>query len=171
MAEIYKIGSDNIVDRVSTFGGTNLIKNSDISQSVSNTTANWAYATYHLVNPAGLKVGEQVTASADITPGSSDTWTAATFYLYNAASDDGARGKSGTVLGNIVNGRASAVLTVNSNYTNYTDLLIYYGTAGSTSGHSGTITNVKLEKGNKPTDWTPAPQDLVKVSGTELQFY
>lgn len=27
MAEIYKIGSDDLVDRVSTFGGTNLLKN------------------------------------------------------------------------------------------------------------------------------------------------
>lgn len=28
MAEIYKIGSDDLVDRVSTFGGTNLLVNS-----------------------------------------------------------------------------------------------------------------------------------------------
>ena len=31
--------------------------------------------------------------------------------------------------------------------------------------------NIKVEKGNKPTDWTPAPEDLVIVSGTELQIF
>ncbi len=165
MAEIYKIGSDDLIDRVSTFGGTNLIKNSNAVQSVTNAGA-WGYSTWRLVDPACLNVGDILVASADITPGASDTWTASTFYLYNAASDDGARNKSTTVLGEIVNGRARAILTVNSNYTNYTDLLVYYGTAGQCTGHSGTITNVKLERGNKDTNWTPAPQDLVTVDTT-----
>jgi hypothetical protein len=41
----------------------------------------------------------------------------------------------------------------------------------SVSGKNLCICGFKLEKGNKPTDWTPAPADLVKVSGTELQFF
>lgn len=170
MAEIYKIGSDDLIDRVSTFGGRNLIKNSNAVASTTNASA-WGYSIWRLEDPACLKVGETLVASADITPGASNTWTAATFYLYNASADDGARNKSATVLGDIVNGRGSAILTVNSNYTNYTDLLIYYGTAGQCTGHSGTITNVKLERGNKPTQWTPAPEDLVTVSSTTLNIY
>ena len=42
---------------------------------------------------------------------------------------------------------------------------------GQTTGVTCRFAHAKLEKGNKPTDWTPAPQDLVKVSGTQLQFY
>ena len=30
------------------------------------------------------------------------------------------------------------------------------------------IKKVKLEKGNKPTDWSPAPEDIAYVNGTEL---
>jgi len=32
MAEIYRIGSDDIVDRVSEFGGTNLLRGSNTGQ-------------------------------------------------------------------------------------------------------------------------------------------
>ena len=39
-------------------------------------------------------------------------------------------------------------------------LLIYAGVAGSTAGNSVTFSNVKFEKGNKATDWTPAPEDV-----------
>lgn len=43
---------------------------------------------------------------------------------------------------------------------------------GKSSGtDTWTIKHCKLERGNKVTDWAPAPQDLVKVSGTQLQFY
>lgn len=41
------------------------------------------------------------------------------------------------------------------------NLLIYAGRSGSTSGNSITLRNLKLEKGNKSTDWTPAPEDQV----------
>lgn len=45
-------------------------------------------------------------------------------------------------------------------------VLIYAGLAGSTRGQGIIIRNVKLEKGNRATDWTPAPEDLA----TQSQF-
>lgn len=48
-----------------------------------------------------------------------------------------------------------------------TESVVGYGTLSfSFTNEIGdvTITNVKLEKGNKPTDWTPAPEDLVNES-------
>jgi hypothetical protein len=30
------------------------------------------------------------------------------------------------------------------------------------------ITNIKAERGNKATDWSPAPEDIAQVDGTEL---
>ena len=38
-------------------------------------------------------------------------------------------------------------------------LLIYAGVAGSTAGNSLKYEHMKLEKGSKATDWTPAPED------------
>ena len=38
-------------------------------------------------------------------------------------------------------------------------VLIYAGIAGSTRGQGIIIRNVKIEKGNKATDWTPAPNE------------
>ncbi|WP_077301561.1 phage tail spike protein [Virgibacillus pantothenticus] len=38
-------------------------------------------------------------------------------------------------------------------------ILVYAGLAGSTRGNGLTVHEAKLEKGNKPTDWTPAPED------------
>jgi hypothetical protein len=38
MAEIYKIGSDDLVDRVSQFGGTNLLLNTGFRQLSNQTT-------------------------------------------------------------------------------------------------------------------------------------
>ena len=39
-------------------------------------------------------------------------------------------------------------------------VLIYAGISGSTRGNGIIIRNVKIEKGNKATDWTPAPEDV-----------
>jgi hypothetical protein len=43
--------------------------------------------------------------------------------------------------------------------------------------HGGNWTNSwvclyapKLEKGNKPTDWSPAPEDIAYVNGTTLEL-
>jgi hypothetical protein len=33
------------------------------------------------------------------------------------------------------------------------------------------IRNVKVEIGTKPTEWTPAPQDLVTYSSETLEFF
>lgn len=54
--------------------------------------------------------------------------------------------------------RYSATITVSSGYTN-ADLEIFrFRTQGPAAG-TITIKNCKLEVGNKPTDWTPAPED------------
>jgi hypothetical protein len=51
--------------------------------------------------------------------------------------------------------------------------ILYLRLRNNNSGHGGaaaldvTISNLKLEKGNKATDWTPAPEDM--VSQTELE--
>lgn len=39
-------------------------------------------------------------------------------------------------------------------------LLFYNGESGSTTGNQIEFQKIKIEKGNKATDWTPAPEDL-----------
>ncbi|RFA33959.1 hypothetical protein CAI16_13070 [Virgibacillus dokdonensis] len=39
------------------------------------------------------------------------------------------------------------------------NLLVYAGENGNTAGNKLKLTRIKLEKGNKATDWTPAPED------------
>ncbi|WP_121641266.1 phage tail spike protein [Virgibacillus sp. Bac330] len=41
----------------------------------------------------------------------------------------------------------------------YYNLLVYAGENGNTAGNNLKLTRIKLEKGNKATDWTPAPED------------
>src|SRR5690606_27537691 len=43
---------------------------------------------------------------------------------------------------------------------NIDSVLIYAGPMGATRGNGIIIRNVKIEKGNKATDWTPAPEDI-----------
>ena len=42
----------------------------------------------------------------------------------------------------------------------YTASLFSFGWDGSTVGSTAQCRNVKLEKGNKPTDWSPAPEEV-----------
>ncbi|EOU1466772.1 phage tail protein [Clostridium perfringens] len=58
----------------------------------------------------------------------------------------------------IINNRITYTFTKRSNTVN--SVLLYAGLAGETRGNSVVFTNVMLEKGNKVTDWTPAPEDL-----------
>ena len=44
-----------------------------------------------------------------------------------------------------------------------------YGKASGTD--TWTIKRCKLEKGNKPTEWTPAPQDLVIYASDTIEFF
>ena len=32
------------------------------------------------------------------------------------------------------------------------------------------MTDIKLEKGSKPTDWSPAPKDIAHVNGEQLEL-
>src|SRR5699024_6259422 len=40
-------------------------------------------------------------------------------------------------------------------------VLLYAGLSGNTRGNGVIFRNIKLEKGNKATDWTPAPEDTL----------
>ena len=78
---------------------------------------------------------------------------------------------TGEVEGNIVGiipcSTEIVIFTYNENAT-YQALYIIYPElwSGLSNGGYIDIGGIKIEKGNKPTEWTPAPQDLVTVDTT-----
>ncbi|WP_273705123.1 hypothetical protein, partial [Leuconostoc mesenteroides] len=57
--------------------------------------------------------------------------------------------------------RGSFTFTTPDHIDNDGHLIVYAGTGGQTAGLSATYTHMKLEEGNVPTAWTPAPEDVV----------
>ena len=148
-------------------GGRNLVKDSYLPVSYGVATSQYWYKTWYLYE-LPYKVNDEFVASADIDVIAGNV-TSVTFYLYNTT--DG--GCSNTCTGEIINGRASATIKVTKAATKDLTLLIYCGIAGATKDNNITVSKVKLERGNKPTDWTPAPEDLVSditLSGTTLSY-
>lgn len=63
----------------------------------------------------------------------------------------------------VVNGKIEYTFTA---VKDFPQLLVYAGTMGGTKGNKVTFNYYQLEKGNKATDWSPAPEDL--ATSTEI---
>ena len=119
-------------------GGRNLLRNS--SQKITNN--NYNIASYYLTEE--LKEGDLVTLSIKAQLGNAGSW----IEVYNG----------GTFLTapRLINGVliSSFLWKANASPSN----LIIYVLSGN--GTNNTIEWIKLERGNKPTDWSPAPEDI-----------
>ena len=191
MAEIYRIGSDDIVDRVSEFGGTNLyIGSKDFSGnwigSGNWTTSSEVYGDFIVKQRSGTWGG----LSQNIPCTNGDIFTISFYGKVDSGGNIQSVHRSN--LGNVTTGLS--ILKGNFSYAWHwvqnsedgTTWKRYWATVqiissdvtylqwrieNSVANKNLYICGFKLERGNKPTDWTPAPQDLVTVSGTELQFF
>ena len=133
-------------------GGRNLLKNS----GVTITNANYLINDYYFGDVKPVE-GETYTISFKGTIGSDKTWAGA----YNSG---------GMVdLGRFTLKNGIYTLTVKwriSDSAN-THLAIYLGPGTGTS--TSTIEWIKMEKGNKATDWTPAPEDVnQRIDGIQV---
>ena len=181
MAEIYRIGSDDLVDRISQFGGTNYFKwagldgyNKELQLNNYNNVGSFTQFTNSLQFDPSLTVGQQYTISFDVISPNGAT----DIQLYNSNGTpkyfNFHAGSVATNVGNswvhinktITNVQYSGTATPSTNTQIWRRIEIY---APSKMGVK--IRNVKVELGNKPTDWTPAPQDLVTISGEQLVFF
>lgn len=143
-------------------GGRNLVLNSkgDFVRAPLNTgnaADNYNYESFK----ADMTLGETYTISADIeiTHG---TFDKVSIYPY----------EGGTVTLVDIPANKRVVLTFTKKVSTITSVLIYAGVAGATRGNGIIIRNVKIEKGNKATDWTPAPEDVdnaIDEMGNALQ--
>lgn len=146
-------------------GGTNLIKGSATPRIMLPRNSGIDSDNFNFIQiQAPMKSGETYTLSFDakITHGSFSSLDMYTQY-----------GHTSTTRHSIVGGRVVATFTAVAT-TNAAITYIYAGISSATRGNGLIISNYKLEKGNKATDWSPAPEDLyqyvddVEIGGTNL---
>ncbi|MEK3887445.1 phage tail spike protein [Bacillus sp. FSL K6-3431] len=131
-------------------GGTNLISGSATPYTLAATVNN---SNYYIIY-RGLEKNATYTFSSNVEVLAGNV-TEVTVYPYLV---------SGTSMPNsnhpeIINGKIVTTFKTDSR-ANY-NLLVYAGRSGQTAGNSIRLSNYKLEKGTKATDWSPAPEDQV----------
>ena len=155
-----KIWQQDITTAVTNIeiGGRNLLKDTATPITPDGTGgSNYAYGTYFL--STSLEANQEYMVSADVEV-LAGTVTNVTVLVIDSTTTIGC----GSTTLTITNGRIEGVLKPNSNYASATKVLFYAGISGSTSGNKVKFSNVKMEKGNKATDWTPAPEDMATTT-------
>ena len=158
---------ETAVDNIS-IGGRNLALNTSTDVHLTAGTNKFSYQRYKL--PVSLKKGDTLTISVDYTKVAG---TATDFYVAIYDYETTTKHLAATILP-ITGGRTSKTFTItNTNIegVEYNSLLIYAGRGGETQGNEVIISHVKLEYGNKATDWTPAPEDIdseISALGTRV---
>lgn len=133
-----------------TIGGRNLVRSSSMLTMVAGTSS-YAYESIY----TGLKQNTQYALSIGHITLDAGTATQISWRLYDLGTS--VSGTSGTL--DISDARQSVVLTT-PNETGSWSLLLYAGVAGATANNTVSLYRIKLEEGNKPTDWTVAPEDI-----------
>lgn len=143
-------------------GGRNLAVGTDKDIVIDDTnnkgTQGWQFVTIHLAEQP--KLGDQITISAEGVLTGNGHLDDYTVILYNETTTD-----ARSVQGRLKPGqRSSATVKVdNINGVGNTVLLIYAGNPSDTQGKKNVIHHLKIEKGNKPTEWSLAPEDTLEA--------
>lgn len=189
MAEIYRIGSDDLIDRVSIFGGTNLALATNYDQFGINTYDIKTNVTFLGNNKVKIEAGGRLRRYANtivnfpngprsfkgtlvrsipIYENTLDTNAGFTVWYKTTATSGGGHGYS-------IPSQYTGFIYIIDTIINETSLYGFSLEAYATEATSGYIVigPLKVEIGNKPTDWTPAPEDLVTYdsSNESLIFF
>lgn len=140
----WKDYADDKVDNLE-IGGRNLLLSSKFA-SIEESESTWRYCVFDLTKE--LVVGENYVFSAKIEVKKGD--------IHSISVYDYPNGEILTV--ELDNGKAFINFVATS--SDPTRLLVYAGIAGETAGNAIDVIEAKLERGNKATDWTPAPEDV-----------
>ena len=140
-------------------GGRNLVTGTDkdiVIDDTGNTgTQGWCFTIIHLTQQP--KVGDKITVSAESTLTGKGHLDDYTVLLYNDTTTNPRSSQGRLKPGR----RSSATITVdNLNGSGDTVLLIYAGNPSDTQGKKNVVHHLKVERGNKATDWTQAPEDI-----------
>lgn len=140
-------------------GGRNLVLGSDVEVSFKNKVQTFPLSVYGIQN---IK-NRQVTVSFDAC--TDEVGTGIDFYLRTAVIDGTGQNASNIVpVSNLTKGYVRYSGVVTSTGLDAIALAVRSTTAATGTTHSATATiyvkNIKVEFGNRPTDWTAAPEDL-----------
>lgn len=146
------------------FGGRNLLKGT--AERITTTSPDdydYQYVTY-IPTVLPLEAGHPYTISAKVDVLAGDV-TEISVKLYDAELQT----QYAEVIPQITNGRIVATFPTLS-ATSAERVLLYAGAAGNTAGNSVAFSEVKLEKGNKATDWTEAPEDTKQTTEAAIKL-
>lgn len=176
-------GVDNVTydlqDKVSIFGGTNLFVwnglktyNQELTLNDYNNTGSFTQFTNSLKFDPTKTVGQKYTISFDAISPNGDT----AIQVYNSNGKPKYFNWSAGNIGTATTSWKHFQCTITNNQNTASDastneqiwkrIEIY-----APSKMKVRIRNVKVEIGTKPTEWTPAPQDLVTYSSEILEFF
>ena len=145
--EAIQVGGRNLLKKYMASGG-NTTKIDDMTIQLNANGSD----TYFYVSPATtIFSGEEYTISCDASNVPNNTkWNFGV----------GAQGNSGFIFTVDKNGRCSATGTFTSDFLAGENLILDDTSGRIASNPPIKLTNFKLEKGNKATDWSPAPEDV-----------
>jgi hypothetical protein len=152
------LDSDKYVNSVVDVGGRNLIARTGTSVRIPESgtaTSQWTYKVFTIYDLPFIQ-GETVWVNAKITVHSGSI-TALSVIFFNSALTT----SYATYQPTLTNGKISFKLTVPSALAGKTDavFLVYAGLHGACMGNAITVSELKVERGETFTDWTPAPED------------
>lgn len=160
--------AQNTADNISVGGRNLILGTSDEWSDITIGQWNGIVHDRFLCTDVGLAVGDTITFSADIKAVNKTSLTIRIDFYAEATGETGKSAKVGN--GSILKDHEGRlfITTVIPEGLEYITLLLQNGdTTADTTSTIEQIKCVKLEKGNKPTDWSPAPEDLATAEGLE----
>ena len=133
-------------------------------------SASWQYFSYSNVNVKGMEPDSDYTVSFDIlASGFGKSLTISACLQYGDGTSNIAPYKTLGTISDDAWFTLSAVLHTRSDINPISQLL-YCGGLTLVPGASVTLKNLKIEKGNKPTAWSPAPKDFDGKYTSKTEF-
>ena len=156
--------TNSAVDNISV-GGRNLLLNSGVEKSSSD------YLVGYYKPSSPLVAGEEYTVSLQVTPAEGVTTLRLYFSKgYFVAANFTVTGKVKQIISKTFTMGYYSGHTPDDNIGNANAEIYRMPNDGTVTGAT-TIHWIKIEKGNKATDWSPAPEDIEeRVSAAELKI-
>ena len=139
-------------------GGINLLENSAIEVTKETGTEQAEFIQFADLAPIFDEHGLiEYTLSFDIKSADTTNTNVISVYCINGSSTKHAIGYHNVNVTTEYTRHSFTFTPTIQTETDINSMLTFYGTYGS--GNIPCVTNVKLEKGDRATDWTPAPED------------